>query len=124
MSEDTVADGAVLGEEEALAIECIWCDVPAGTSCVRLNTDQLREAPHAIRVRSAVLVAQARADGAAEERERIARYALTEASLAEDDADVFVLDQTPGGRQEYGLHAGAGRAFRKVARFTGWRGPS
>jgi hypothetical protein len=64
---------------------------------------------------------QARADGAAEERERIARYALTQASLTEDRADGFALDRTPRGRQDYGLLAGAGRAFRQVARFTGWK---
>ena len=48
------------------ATACVWCGVAPGQPCVRLGTTELRTAPHATRIETAVLVAQAREAGKAE----------------------------------------------------------
>ena len=52
--------------EAVQATACVWCGVAPGQPCVRLGTTELRTAPHATRIKTAVLVAQAREAGKAE----------------------------------------------------------
>ena len=74
--EQTAEPGEAATTDEALSVPCVWCDADAGEPCKRLATDEIRDIPHASRLRTvpivAALVAAAEERGARAERERCA----------------------------------------------------
>ena len=78
--EQTGEPGEAATMDEALSVPCVWCDADAGEPCKRLATDEIRDVPHASRLRTVPIVEALVA--AAEERGRVEGAAKERGSLA------------------------------------------